>query len=203
MDCDRCREGLSALLDGEASAVEQGALEAHVARCAACRAHAEGLVRLNRMVRVQAADPVPDLSQQLLARFAPAPARGANPPALARARRRWLQAGVALVAVVQVALALPELLVPVEHFERELASWHLALAVGLGVVAWRPRWALAVIPVVATAAVALLATAGLDVWFGHAQLLEEAQHLLKVAALALLWGLARAVSGPQPREVAA
>ena len=67
MDCDALREALSARLDGEDPGVDDAALDAHVAGCRACRAWAEDAAALHRLVRVRAADPVPDLTAAIRA----------------------------------------------------------------------------------------------------------------------------------------
>lgn len=60
MDCQSCREALSAGLDGEASTEERAAVDAHLARCAGCRAAAEGVARVTRLVHDGGVEPGPD-----------------------------------------------------------------------------------------------------------------------------------------------
>lgn len=189
MDCARCREAISAGLDGEVDAVEAAAADAHTARCPGCATFAEEAAHLNRVLRVQLAAEVPDLSTQILARIGPAPPRS-----------RWrlvLRGALVAVAAVQLVLAVPPLLGldAYLHVGRELASWHLALGVGFLLVAWQPVRALGLFPFVSVAAVALLLTATVDVAGGHASAVTEARHLVELAGLALLWLLARGVTG--------
>lgn len=189
MDCARCREAISAGLDGEVDAVETAAADAHLASCPACTGFATDATRVNRRLRVQLAAEVPDLSAQILARLGPAPAPS-----------RWrlaLRGGLAAVAVVQLVLAIPPLLGLDAHLHvgRELASWHLALGVGFLLVAWQPVRALGLFPFVSVAAAALLLTATVDVAGGHASAVTEARHLVELAGLVLLWSVARGVTG--------
>ena len=51
MDCERCRELLSARLDGPLSAGEDSALREHLARCPACR-EAESQLAVILMFRI-------------------------------------------------------------------------------------------------------------------------------------------------------
>lgn len=196
MECQACREALSARIDDELADVEAQAVEAHVQRCAGCAGYAERLDQLTRAARLQPAAPVPDLTPQILARLHRKPR--------ASGTRAWLRVGLAVLAVVQVAFALSDLFGGGAHEVREAASWHVALAVGFFAVAWRPPRAAGLVPVLAAATVGLLVTAGLDVAAGHASLLEEARHAVKLVGLVLLWGLSphppaftarRAVSG--------
>lgn len=189
MDCVECREALSARLDGELGEVERDAVEAHLQACAGCAAHAEELAGLTRWVRLQPAEPVPDLGPQILARLRP---RRPRPEA-----QGWLRLALLAVAGVELALALPDLagVGGGLHEVRELASWHVALAAGLALAAWRPVWVGGLLPLVGVAATVTLAVAALDVWAGHISPLDEAPHLVKPVGLVLLWRLARAHPG--------
>lgn len=80
MDCQRCREALSARLDGEASAAESAALDAHLATCAACRAAEERFADVTRVVRDGRWGPVPDPTAVLHAAWQEARRRDAAEP---------------------------------------------------------------------------------------------------------------------------
>jgi len=203
MDCDDLREAISARLDGEDPGVDDGALDAHLTACGTCRAWADGAATLHRLVRVQAADPVPDLTDAILARATGAP----DPrPAAARPRpvssARW---ALVAVALTQLVLAAPDLLLggdgSATHVARELGAFDVALAVGLVVAAWQPARAWGLLPVGAALALVLGFAAVADVLEGSATVLDESHHLLEVAGLALLWLVARearAHGGPAP-----
>lgn len=201
MDCDACREALSARLDDELGDVERQAVEAHLRTCRGCAAHAEQLTELTRLVRLQPAASVPDQASAILARLRPEPGRQ-------RESRRvgagsWVRVALAVLALVQLAFALPELVAPGQvHEAREAASWQLALAVGFLAVAWRPAWVLGLVPVLTAAVVGLAVTAGLDVAAGHASLAGEAEHMVKLAGLFLVWIQAHRLPRGVPQRAA-
>lgn len=68
MDCTRCREVVSARLDGEASRAEQAAADAHLRDCAPCHQAADRAARVTRRVRIAPAEAGPDLVDTVLAR---------------------------------------------------------------------------------------------------------------------------------------
>src|SRR5471030_822583 len=104
MSCDQCRERVSAGLDGEASADERAAADAHLAGCGACRVWASEAQRLGRRLRVRIADPVPDLSSAVVA------AAGDLRHQRRKARGRTaVRVGLVVVAAAQLTLALPNL----------------------------------------------------------------------------------------------
>jgi predicted anti-sigma-YlaC factor YlaD len=196
MDCRGVREAISAHLDGEEGPVDAAIVDAHLRACQACRAWSEDLAALHRLVRVRAADEVPDLSAAIVA----ARRRGRRSPLVARGPLaepvspvRW---GLFVVALTQLILAVPPLLLGEDagatvHVARELGSFDVALAVGLLVAAWQPARAWGLFPVVAALGLVMLGTAVLDVVDGSAGLGGEAHHLLDLAGVVLLWLVAR------------
>lgn len=199
MDCEECREALSARLDDELGERERQAVDAHLQACAGCAAHAEQLAELTRLTRVQPAAQVPDLAPAVLARLQPGPRRDPEPRGV-RAWS-WLRAALAALAMVQLGLALPDLVASGHvHAAREAASWQVALAVGFFAVAWRPAWVVGLVPVLTAAVVGLAVTAGLDVAAGHTSLAGEAPHAVKLAGLALVWTLAHRLPRAAPQR---
>jgi anti-sigma factor RsiW len=71
---------MSARLDGEASAAESAALDAHLASCAECRSVEERLAEITRVVRDRPSDPVPDPTAVLRAAWQEARRRDAAEP---------------------------------------------------------------------------------------------------------------------------
>lgn len=185
MRCDQSRDLLSARLDGEATADELTVLDRHLASCVACSDFADALVGLDRTSRLIPAEPVPDLTAVVMA---------ANAPAMRDPQREAARWSLALVALAQLLVALPELLTGSSgagvHTTRELGSWSAALAVGLLVAAWQPGRARGMLPLGAVLAGVLTLGAVVDVVTGATAGAGESVHLLEIAGIALLWLLA-------------
>jgi predicted anti-sigma-YlaC factor YlaD len=211
VDCERAREAISALVDGEDPGVLRAALDAHVDRCPACRAWHDDVTALARTTRVAPADPVPDLTAAIMAGAPPNPAavsvstgRHGEPksPKAARAaggvRARHARLALTFVGFFQLGLALPALLFGADvaaslHVAHELASWEVALGVGFLVAAARPARAYGMVPLVAVLVACLLSTTAFDVVDGHAGA-AESLHAVELLGLAFLWLLARATT---------
>lgn len=194
-ECRVAREVWSAHVDGEASAFEWRAANRHIDGCEACAAWCDATAAITRRLRVRPADPVPDLSASILARVHPArPGRG-----------DWVRNLLAVVALTQLVLALPALVLgdastaPV-HTARHLGAMTVALAVGFLYCAWRPERAYGMVPVAAAMAAAFVLTAVLDVVRGDTPLLAESTHLLQMAGFALVWALAGSPGLPRRRS---
>jgi predicted anti-sigma-YlaC factor YlaD len=185
MGCSDFQEAVSARLDGEPAAIEAAELDAHLARCSACRAYATRADTLTRSIRVRPAEPVPNLTATILAN-APAPAR------------QWPRYVLLWVGLTELVLALPALAGDGRgastHVARELGSWDIALGVALLVVAWQPRRAAGLLPFALALAGAMALTATLDIVAGHAPASGEALHLLDVIGVGALWLAARSPS---------
>lgn len=201
MRCQSCREALSARLDGEDPGVPDALVDQHLAGCAACSAYAEGSQLVRRRLAVRAADPVPDLTGPILAAAA---ARRPAPSAVARLTARlaggpvdgqghhWTRWALLAVALTQLAVAAPPMLLGQDagasvHVARELGAWDLALAAALLLVVLRPARAVGLLPFAAALALAMVGGAVIDLLSGRAALAGEAQHLLELIGLGLLW----------------
>jgi predicted anti-sigma-YlaC factor YlaD len=196
MECENYRLGISARLDGEDAGVDDAALAWHLANCEACRRFESEAIALTRKVRVVANEPPPDLAQSIMAAI--------NETRVAKAPRfdpQALRGGLIALAVVQMLLAVPVLLLgrdagaPV-HIAREVGSFDFALAVGFLFVGWRPARAYGMLPLVATVVGLLAITTGVDLVRGTATMLNESAHLLDVMGLAAVWELARTAGYP-------
>jgi predicted anti-sigma-YlaC factor YlaD len=190
VECTRCRELLSDLLDGRADAESAGAAEVHVATCAACRRHREELVALQRLVRLRPAAAVPDQTAVILAR--------ARPPL--SGRFEWIRYALVAVALTQLMFALPGLVLGEDagvpaHLARHAGSLGAALAIGMLYVAWRPERAIGLLPIAAALAACMAVTAVADIVTGRAGALGEGAHVLELVGLALVWAIAGA---PRP-----
>jgi predicted anti-sigma-YlaC factor YlaD len=195
MDCTRARTALSAQLDGEDPGLPSGALDAHLASCGPCRAwHADARALHTRM-RVAPAPVVPDLSAGVLAAIG---AERSSAPG-----DRALRVALAVVALVQIGVALPALLLgedaglPV-HTARHLGSFAVALGVGFLVAAWRPERVGGLLPLAAALVACLVLSSVLDVASGRVVATNELTHVTELVGLAALWLLART---GQPRRL--
>ncbi len=188
MDCRHIRTEISARLDGEAHAVDARVVASHLASCAACRSFERQATALHRSTRLSPAPPVPDLTARVL--DAIAGVEGSPAPTGA------LRVGLAIVALVQIGLAAPALLLgedaglPV-HTARHLGSFAVALGVGFLFAAWRPSRVAGVFPIAAALVACLVATSFVDVASGRAAATGELTHTTELVGLAALWLLSR------------
>jgi predicted anti-sigma-YlaC factor YlaD len=198
MDCENYRLGISARLDGEDAGIDDSTLAWHLAGCEGCRRFETEAIAVTRaVVRAVSAEAPPDLSQPIMA----AVNAERTSPAKAGLTRRFdpqaLRGGLIALAVVQMLLALPVLLLgrdsgaPV-HIAREIGSFDFALAVGFFFVGWRPVRAYGMLPLVAALVGCLAVATGVDLVRGTASVLNESAHLLDLFGLAAVWGLSRA-----------
>ena len=102
MQCVRVREAISARLDGEDAPLTEAEVTAHVGVCPACHEFADRAGAFHRMVRVTAAEAVPDLASPILAAVG---ARRLDPPE--ETALRW---SLVLIAFLQLVVAVPDLL---------------------------------------------------------------------------------------------
>jgi predicted anti-sigma-YlaC factor YlaD len=200
MECSSCRDLISADLDDEADDAEQELLFTHLGSCAACRGFHERATGLTRAVRVRPAEPVPDLSAAILARV---PGRPTAPIRV----REWARYGLVVVALTQLVLAVPELLMGASanqavHLEHHLGAWDIAMAVGLLVAAWQPERARGLLPMAVALGGILLATGLLDLAAGNTAALSEVPHALELLGVLFLWFLTKRPARPAWRVLA-
>jgi predicted anti-sigma-YlaC factor YlaD len=187
MDCTDARNAISARLDGEDSPSAPPVLEAHLRTCAECRAFQTSATSMHRRLRLRPAEPVPDLSASIVAALEPAD----------DGRIAGLRVGLVAVAIVQILIALPALILGDDaglpaHTARHLGSFAVALGIGFLVAAWRPERVGGVLPLTAALVLCLLLTSGVDVASARADALSElGGHATELVGLGLLWLLAR------------
>ncbi len=185
IDCETTREALSARADGEATSDDLVFIDAHLGHCLDCRRVAADMERLDRMVRIRPAEPVPSLVAAVTARARPA----------RLGRGGWLRPALAWVAAVMLVQSLPALLFgdtsgTSPHLARHLGAFGAALAIGFAYAAWKPHRAFGLLPftaaLVATTTVSVIA----DIVTGSRTPLTEVIHVTELAGLALLWMVA-------------
>lgn len=204
MDCDGCREAMSAALDGEADAAEQARVDAHLDGCAACRSWQRDAALVTRHARTAAVGAGPDLVDRVVA-AAPAPT--------VRWRGVSARAGLAAVGLAQAVLGLVSLLgaathahamtdplmvlgAGMAHATHETAAWNLALGVAFGVGALFTRHLAGLLPVLGAFIAVLAVLSGIDLVAGRVEPGRVVSHLVLVAGFLL--GLAVVRSGPRP-----
>ncbi|WP_442930817.1 zf-HC2 domain-containing protein [Micromonospora sp. NBC_00421] len=149
MRCESWREILSAQLDGEETAEERVAVQAHLDGCADCRAWHEVAAMVTRRARTRVVTAAPDLAGTVLAETILA----AVPPPRRRLVDRWrggltngLRVALGLLGAVQLALGLAQVgqgvnaehLHPTgQHLWHESAAWNVAVGAGFLFVAVR------------------------------------------------------------------
>lgn len=189
VECDTCREALSARLDGEPEGVPADQVDEHLATCASCLAWQEKAATLTRSLRVRPATPVPDLT----------PAIMAASPELAKPRGWYARMLLGGVAVGQLTLGLAQVLgggrsthgghvtgVDGSHLFNESTAWNLALGLGLLWTALRPAASSGTLPVTAAFVAVLVPYSASDLLSGTATVGRVLSHSLLLAGLALL-----------------
>lgn len=184
--CERWREAISALSDGEQGGLDPRLVEAHVARCPGCAAFRADVDRLGGIAPVRSDAGVPDLGRRVARRAAADDRRSRSP---------LLRFVLAAVAVEVIVLSLPELVLGEDpstagHASRHLGAFSVAYAVALLMVVRRPARARTILPVAAVLGGALLITAVVDVAEGRIPLVEETLHLPELLSVLLVWRLA-------------
>lgn len=194
VDCDTCREAVSARADGEAEPVPAEDTDAHLATCAECRRWQEDAAALTRALRVRPAAGVPDLVADVLAAAPPA-------PPVARTPGWSWRMGLAGVAVAQLTLGMAQVFgvntaadhtghpagEPVSaHLFNESTAWNLALGLGLLWTALRPQAASGMLPVTAAFVAVLVPFSVNDLLTGAVGVSRITSHAFLLLGLALL-----------------
>ncbi|MGH3747315.1 MAG: zf-HC2 domain-containing protein [Micromonosporaceae bacterium] len=195
MKCEQARAAVSAGLDGEDPPVAAAAATQHLTGCVECRSWKARAETVTRLVRVQPALAAPDLAERVLVAAAADRGRHGAEQAEGGWVRRWLRWAVALVALAQISLAVPELLAGHQHgvhLGREGASFDIAFAVGFLLAARYPERARALAPVAMVLAMFLMVTSGVDLLAQSTTWLHEIAHGLTLLQAGLLWALVRA-----------
>jgi predicted anti-sigma-YlaC factor YlaD len=196
--CEAVREAVSALLDGEDTPVPEHQVAYHLERCPPCEQWQRRAQLVTRQARVAAAPPASDLVGRILA----AEAERSRPPR----HRDWsVRAGLVLVALLQLAVTVPVLILGHDreapmHVAHEMGAFDAALAVGLLAAVRRPSRAEGMLALVGAMAVLLCVTAGIDLAAGRTSIQDEAPHLLCVVGWLLLHRLSVLTRSASPAD---
>ncbi len=194
MTCERCREELSADLDGEADPACRDAVRHHLAGCGPCADWHETAATVTRLARTATAESGPDVVDRVLdALPAPTPVW----------RRVGPRVGLATVGLVQVGLALAALLgsappmgaevmgAGMAHMSHESTAWNLALGLAFLVgAAWR-RHLPGLLPALGSFIAVLAVLSVLDLAAGRVEPDRVASHLVLIVGFALSLMVAR------------
>jgi predicted anti-sigma-YlaC factor YlaD len=185
--CDQVRESISATLDGEAAPLVDDVVAAHLASCPACAEWRVDVEAMQRRVRLGAAPVLADQTE----RFVTAVQQDQAQHPQASRRLLPVQVGLVLVALSQLALSSPVLLLgrdhaAPEHVAHELGAFSVAIAIGLLLAAFRPRLATGMVPILGIVSLLLVLTAWVDAVLRYTQISQESPHLLEVAGFVLL-----------------
>jgi predicted anti-sigma-YlaC factor YlaD len=188
MHCERCREALSALLDGEDPGVDPHLVDQHLNSCVSCRSYERRLDDLHRVSRIRQAEAVPDLSASIMARIAPR----ANPhdPVLG-----WLRSGLTFVGVLLVILSAAILVSNSVENPAHLAAWDLAFGGALLIAAWQPERARGLLPMAVLLVASMTAASAIEINDGHDATHGLVFHLAELIGVLLLALLARHRAG--------
>jgi len=194
VECDRAREAISARIDGEDPGLPGDVLEAHLAGCAACRSWRQAAHEVTRRTRIGGPFLDHDLTDSVLSAVPAAPS--------GRCRVVTQRAGLAVVALVQLGVTIPLLILGHDHdagvhAAHELGSFDLALAIAFAVGAIRPALSAGLAWPCGVAAAGLAGTAIADLVSGQTFGADEAQHLVAIGGALLLFWQARTAD---PRE---
>ncbi len=173
-------------------------LDNHLATCPDCARWVAEATRLTRQARLSAVD-VPDLSAQILADVV-------LPTRRVLRWRLWLRSALALVAVAQLAIAVPSLAgigvgMPMStHIAHESAAWDIAVGVALLATALVPRRASGLVPLLSTFIAVLAVLSVHDLIDHEVTIARELTHVATLLGLVLLVLLDRAERALPPQR---
>lgn len=123
--------------------------------------------------------------------------------------RTVLQAGLVVIALAELAFAVPDLLLghglahpEHAHIVRHVGAFSIAYAIGLLWVAHRPARARAFLPFTIALAGAMMVGALADLVVGDVPAVYETQHLLEVTGMVIVWVLASRPTWSRPSDPA-
>ncbi|MBL7487523.1 zf-HC2 domain-containing protein [Frankia sp. AgB1.9] len=228
MDCNLCREALSARIDGEVEHADPAAVEEHLRGCASCLAWQDRAVSLTRSLRLGPAVATPDFTTAILDAHAqlPQPALAALRPRLRRSRSRErsgargldaasgssARLALLLVGWLQIGLGLLQLLdnhgftghhvtaqgTSSEHLFNESVAWTVGAGVAMFWAAVQPRRAAGLLVALAGAVLVLGGFSAYDLLVSSVQPARVATHVVLLAGLGLAYAVDRAYQAGTP-----
>ncbi|MEV4126233.1 zf-HC2 domain-containing protein [Nocardia sp. NPDC049707] len=199
MECKVCRTALSARIDGERETVPAARVDEHLEQCAQCCSWYVAAVETTRLLRT-ASSYAPDLTDAI---FAAAdlerPRESMWHTSLSwLGRAEWTRLLLGLLGVAQCALAIGQFAgfdfgmtqhhgaEMTRHLMNESTAWSLAIGMGFGYCALRPRATSGVLPVLGVLVTTLTAFVIGDLYSGVVPISRVLSHGILVAALVLV-----------------
>jgi predicted anti-sigma-YlaC factor YlaD len=202
MDCQKCREALSARLDGEVGEGEdrdaiQVAATRHVESCEGCQVWFDQAVNVTRLVRIGLTLPSPGVPDSVLD-AAPGPRRARVALAL-RAALGLIGATQLLVAISQIATSAMATMSTAgsidgatpDHLLHESAAWNIGVGAAFLLIAGRFARPASVVGILTAFVAALTLLSADDVVSGAVTWSRLASHLLLVAGYLIVVVLSR------------
>jgi predicted anti-sigma-YlaC factor YlaD len=173
-------------------------LDQHLDSCPDCARWLADATRLTRQARLAAVE-VPDLAEAITADVV-------LPTRRVLRRRRALRWALAVVALAQLAIAVPALagigvgMAMSEHIAHESAAWDVAVGVAFLAAAAAPRRAAGLVPLLGTFVLVLAVLSIHDIVDREVTTVRELTHVATVLGLLLLVLLDRAERALPPRR---
>ncbi|MFJ8579298.1 zf-HC2 domain-containing protein [Micromonospora sp. NPDC093277] len=213
MGCEQWREVLSALLDGEETATERVAAEAHLSGCGGCRAWYDGAAAVTRRARLSVTVADDDLTDVILAALP-------EPDPAPRRRTRitlTLRVVLGLIGALQIILGLTQIgqgatgvhahaaagALASGHLWHESAAWNVAVGAGFLFVATRRTPPTGLVPMLSAFVGTLVLLSVNDLTTGRVETTRLVSHGFLLAGYALVVALSRPrlrPGGPAHRE---
>jgi predicted anti-sigma-YlaC factor YlaD len=202
MQCQRCRDALSACLDAEDDPVERAVAEQHLAGCGDCRRWLEGAAAVTRLARVGIARPAPGVPDSVLDAVPPRSRRWL--PAVLRLALGLVGALQSMLGVAQAVAAAGVAIGTVRMFQgaapedlvHESAACNVAVGAGFLFVAWRRTRPSAVVPILSAFVAVLCLVSVDDLVDGWVRSQRLVSHLLLLIGYVIVLVLAHPQMGP-------
>lgn len=218
MNCDECREALSARIDGEDEPVSPRLVDDHLSTCVACARWQDQAISLTRSLRLGPARPGPDLTAAVLAaagRTDGRLSRWVRPvmPGSRASRQVAARFALAMVGWAQLGLILIELPdgwrlpdraqgvadhASAAHLFNESIAWNAAIALGMLWAAIQTRRAGGVFAAMLGAVGILIAFSAHDLSTQSVGVPRVATHALLLAGLGLAYAVDRGHQAAPP-----
>jgi predicted anti-sigma-YlaC factor YlaD len=198
VECEECREALSARLDGEEDVAERAGVDRHLAGCGACRQWFDDAAAVTRLTRTGLVTVSPGVSETVLT-AAPGPGR-ARAAGLLRGLLGVLGAVQFVLGMVEISAfaatshahaAVVTAGASSSHLWHESAAWNVAVGAGFVWIAARRSRPVGIVPTLTAFVVVLSALSGGDILAGRVDATRLLSHGFLIAGYAIVLLLTR------------